>query len=244
MSMRSIDARRQTSGTSQGVLSRDFASIDDGLQRQLSQADGTDLRYAYLLDQFARRVFNGDYNKAAQALDIEYPSLGNRTPRNVSSTDAGMLSVRNMIGEMEWHQRDRGPGAMFQAIEDRWMRELTLLLDLLPVAWGLTDSEFEQLLGVSGSWLQNWRQRQTAIEAGVRERLWRLRRLHDVLRLLIRPCEYAVVWRDVWNAESPIGQRSPWQAFHEDGDEALDRLENYLWVVAEIEGRVTRSAGG
>jgi hypothetical protein len=166
--------------------------------------------------------------------------LDGRSLREAAESDEGMLAIRSLIGQMEWHRRNRGFGAFIQSIDDCWMQEFALLLDVLPIAWGLHEEEFEQLLGVPPSWLARWRNQQADIDTALRERLRRLRRFHDALRLVVLPQEYAAAWRSEWTAESPIGQRSLWKAFQEDGDAALDRLENYFWAVAEL----TSNSGG
>ena len=215
------------------MLSAEAAiDFDAGLQRMLVKPEGAELRSAYLLQQFAQRIYRGDYQKASEALDRTYSSLGDRSPRDVAATDAGMLMIRDLLAEMEWHARYRKLDALYQSREDGATRELTLLLDLLPLAWGMNDPEFEELLKVPNNWLRLWQDHK--VEVGPqRERLLRLRRLFDAFRAILRPRDLAAAWHSAWNAESPIGERSLLQAFQEDGDVALDRIELYLWGLAE-----------
>lgn len=215
------------------VPSTDVISLHERLEGRPPQAERANLRHAYLLQQFATRVFRGDYQKAAEAVERSYLSLGNRSPRELAETDAGMLIARNLVAEMEWSARHHGLAALHQVGKDNVMRELTLLLDLLPLAWGLCDEEFGRLLNVPSSWLRQWRDHAVDIDAVLQERLLRLRRFFDALRSVLGVSEQATAWCYIWTAESPIGQRSLLQAFEDDGDAALDLMELHLWGLAE-----------
>ena len=230
-------------GTLEDLLSGGPADFDAGVQQKLRGPEGADLRCAYLTEQFARRIHDGDLQEALQTMEKSFPSLGGLSPRQAAVTDGGMLAVRELIARMEWHARHRGVGAFLQACGDSSMREFTLLLDFLPIVWALEDEEFEELLIVPRRWLSEWRQHDLELEGPSRERLLRLRRFHDALRLVVQPREHASVWRTVWKAEGPIGQRSLWQAFQEDGDAVLDRMENYFWAVSELTAKAGSASG-
>lgn len=75
-------------------------------------------------------------------------------------------------------------------------------------------------------WLEAWRIHE-APEVP-EERVRRLMRFHDALRLVVRPGGYGEYLRRPWKDESPIGARSILQAVAEDGPAALDKVESYL----------------
>lgn len=193
-------ACNESHGSLDRLVSGSLAGVDASLEQHLAGPRGSDLRLAYLLEQLAKRVCNDDYAWAARLLDRPHPDLYGRAPREVAATDAGMLAVRRLIAQMEWHRRHRHFGAVVQAVDDRWVQEFTLLLDLLPLAWGLSDAEFEQLLEVTPMWLSQWRAQSGPLGPQVRERLRRLRSFHDALRLVVskpRTCVPIVPFAEV-----------------------------------------------
>ena len=214
------------------LLAGNVGDVEGALERAWHGPDGANLRYAYVLEQFARRVCDGDFQRASEIMEWRSPRLGYQSPREAARTDAGMLGIPGLISEMESRRKHRGVGAFIPVWEDRWLQECILVLDLLPIAWGLSDDEFEGLLGTPSSWLHRWRDGEIVVEEELKRRVSRLRSFHDALRTVVRPDEYPAAWRSVWPANSPIGQRSPLQAFEEEGDAALDRLENFFWIYA------------
>lgn len=105
---------------------------------------------------------------------------------------------------------------------------LALFLDVLPSAWGLTETQVERLLQVAPGWLRAWRNHEVRIDQAVRTRLWKLGLLQKRLCLVSRPESYSAFWHRAWAATSPIGNRSPWRAFEQEGDEALTKIGQFL----------------
>jgi hypothetical protein len=101
------------------------------------------------------------------------------------------------------------------------------LFDLLQAAWGLTDEEFEQLLRAPAGWVRARRNHEVPSDK-LGERLARLLKLHQAFRLVMDPRRYASAWRRPWHPESPLRNRSPWEAYVSDGDAALDVIQSYF----------------
>lgn len=235
MSLMALYVRPGQMLTLQDLLSQDMKDFDASLQQKLQRPDGGDLRCAYLLDLLALRVFAGDYERAAAAMHRNHGELGNRSLREAAQTPSGLLEVRRLITQMERRSsRYHGGGAIVSGITERRTRECTLLLDLLPLAWGLQDHEFETLLGIQNSWLQRWRDGEEPIGSALQDRLFRLHRFQETLRQVLQPNEYAAAWRSVWMSGSALGNRSLWEAFLEDGDDALDTVECCFWAVISL----------
>jgi hypothetical protein len=217
------------------LLAKDVVSFDAALQERLRGPEGTDLRRAHLLELFARRLFRGDYHRAAAAMETSSPELDGRSPREAATTHEGMLEVKSLIEKKAAKPRQCGVGVMLQALEDSWRDEFEPLLDLLPAAWGLTDEEFEPLLGVRPGWVRWWRQEKGMLDEQLRNRLRHLRQFSEAIRLVARREHYPLVWRTAWEPGSPIGERSPWEAVRDAGTPALDLLEEYLRALASGE---------
>lgn len=192
--------------------------------------NGSKLRYTYVLRQFAEQVCNGDYQRAAEIMEWPLPALGHSSPREAAQTDRGMLGIRAAIREMI-SLRDRRNGSEHcYFFNETKQQDCTLVLDLLPLAWGLTDQEFAFLLGTPLAWLDQWRSEGIVVEESLMRRVVRLRSFHEALRAAADPRDYSSAWRRVWPHESPLGKRSLLQAVLDDGDVALDRFENFLWI--------------
>ena len=207
----------------------DIERFDAKLQEAMRGPEGSLLRQAHLTEQFAQRLFHGSYRAAVRAMETAMPELANATPREAALTHAGMLRVKQIIERRERASRKpRGVWTLINAFEEGWKRELEPLLDLFPAAWRLTDEEFELLLRSSPSWLNAWRNYEVELDEVTMDRLRRLRSLHEAFRLVMNPLAYAEAWRRPWKAKSVIGGRSPWQAYEQDGDPALDLVERYF----------------
>lgn len=207
-----------------------IVDFNDGLQERLRGPEGAALRRAHLVEQFAQRLFKGDYGKAYLAMATQDPALGGVSPGEAAETHEGMLAVKNLIAR-KGNEKQRGLGALLDALQSARHNELCPLVDLLQAAWGLADQEFVYLLGVSPDWLESWRMGKVDISAEVAGRLRRLRQFHDALRKATHPLDYAKAWRGEWPPDGPLGKRSLWEAFQEDGDSALDVTETYLMTL-------------
>ena len=214
------------------MLGQDVVSFDAALQERLRGPEGIDLRRAHLLELFAQRLFRGDYHRAAAAMETSSPQLDGRSPREAARTQEGMLEVKSLIERMAAKPQRSGIGIMLQALEDGWRDEYEPLLDLLPAAWGLTDEEFEPLLGVHPGWLRWWRKEGGMLDEQLRNRLRHLRQLSEAIRLVARRADYPLVWRTRWEPASPIGERSPWEAVCDGGTAALNLLHDYFRALA------------
>jgi hypothetical protein len=105
---------------------------------------------------------------------------------------------------------------------------LGLFLEVLPSAWGLTEGQVERLLHVDPGWLRAWRNYEVGLDDGVRTRLWRLGLLQRRMGLISDPESYSTFWHRAWADTSPLGNRSPWQAFDEEGDDAIRKIQQFL----------------
>jgi hypothetical protein len=105
---------------------------------------------------------------------------------------------------------------------------LALFLEVLPSAWGLTEGQVEQLLHVEGGWLRAWRNYEVKLDSAVRARLWQLGLLQRRIGLVSNPESYSTFWHRAWADTGPLGNRSPWQAFDEEGDEAIKKIQQFL----------------
>lgn len=105
---------------------------------------------------------------------------------------------------------------------------LALFLQVLPSAWGLTEGQIEQLLQVEAGWLRAWRNYEVKLDGPVRSRLWQLGLLQRRMSLVSQPESYSEFWHRPWAETSPLGNRSPWQAFDEEGDEAIKKIQQFL----------------
>lgn len=107
---------------------------------------------------------------------------------------------------------------------------LGLFLDVIPSAWNLTEREVERLLDVSPGWLRAWRNHEVGLDSAVRAALAELGSLQERMRLIATPDRYSEFWHHAWPELSAIGNRTPWQAFEEDGREALTMINRSLAV--------------
>lgn len=105
---------------------------------------------------------------------------------------------------------------------------LALFLDVLPSAWGLTEGQVEQLLHVAPGWLRAWRNHEVQLDRAVRTRIWQLGLLQKRMGLISNPEDYSTFWHRAWADMSPLGNRSPWQAFEQEGDEAIKKIQQFL----------------
>lgn len=105
---------------------------------------------------------------------------------------------------------------------------LALFLDVLPSAWGLTERQIEQLLLVPPGWLRAWHNHEVGLDRTVRTRIWQLGLLQKRMGLISTPEDYATFWHRAWADTSPLGNRSPWQAFEQEGDAAIRKIQLFL----------------
>lgn len=105
---------------------------------------------------------------------------------------------------------------------------LALFLEVLPAAWGLAESQIERLLHVEYGWLRAWRNHQAKLDSGVRSRLWQLGLLQRRMCLVSTSENYSTFWHRPWADTSPLGNRTPWQAFEEEGEEAIRKIQQFL----------------
>ena len=210
------------------LFSGDVTGFDAAMQEHLQGPAGTDMRLAHLHEQIAHRLFAGDINKAARLVEMPIAALGGRTVREAAASHAGMIAAKGAIAQLEALGIGAASLAHCEIAHRHWQSEMDLLLDLLPAAWGMSDSEFERLLRCPPGWIRAWRNHEVFVEPNVSERAARLRRLHNAFRLVVGEEGYAEAWRRPWSPDSPIGNRSPWQAYVEQGDLALDTLEAYF----------------
>jgi hypothetical protein len=105
---------------------------------------------------------------------------------------------------------------------------LGLFLDVLPAAWGFSEADFEKLLELPRGWLRAWRNHEVAIDDELALEIRELGALQRRLRLLRTPDGYSRFWHHRWSAHSPIGARTPWQAFCDDGPSALALIRQHL----------------
>lgn len=213
------------------IFSETDDEFDESFQDLLRGPAGAGLRRAHLLRQLATRVFSGDYGKAQKALDTPHPQLNYRSASQAAETPAGMSRVMRLIARVDRPQR-RGVGAFFQAISDGWRREFEPLLDLLPAAWGLSEEQFQLLLGARPPSLTDWQQHQVELDDVLKSRLARLRRLHEAFRQVVRPENYCEIWHTKFERGSVIGQKTLWEAYEDDGEPALDRIEAHFRELA------------
>jgi hypothetical protein len=105
---------------------------------------------------------------------------------------------------------------------------LGLFLDILPAAWGLMECQLEDLLDLPTGWLRAWRNHEVEIDDRLKLDILELGALQRGIRALRTPEGYSGFWWHRWAAHSPIGARTPWQAFVEDGPEALAAIRRHL----------------
>jgi hypothetical protein len=170
------------------------------------------------------------YHYRAKLSQVSYPALG--VPQlnwvgDVVGWDRKQ-SVWNLIGEVI-----QNAGVSNEAVSSAHRRggeqhTLGLFLDILPDAWGLSESDFEKLIDLPEGWLRAWRNHEVEIDDELASDLLKLGTLQIGMRLVRTPGNYAGFWRHRWRADSPIGARSPWQAFEEDGWSAVEAITSYL----------------
>lgn len=215
-------------GPADKLLTGDIAGFAAAMQRHARGPAGANLRLAHLREQVAIRIFGGDFDKARRLLDLPNAALGGLSIKEAAATHESMLEAKELIAKLEISGFSEGLLVFAESIRSQWQQESELLLELLPAAWGMDDSEFEQLLEVPPDWLRAWRNHEVHIGPDVHRRIRRLRKLHDAFRLVFPPQRHAMAWRRRWRDDSPIGDESPWSAFIKDGDAALDKIEAHL----------------
>ena len=106
------------------------------------------------------------------------------------------------------------------------------LFDLIPAAWGMDDGTFEALARFPEGWMWKWRNHYLAPTSDQLQRIRRLARFHDSIRLTHQQSStYSEWWRRTWRSDSFIGAQSPLQAALADGDEFLDLAELHFTAV-------------
>lgn len=204
-------------------------SFDEALIELLCGPNGASLRRRHLFDQIAITIFDGDFEKAKDAMVAPHPALGWQSPSEAAETHEGMISVKKLIAKSARSSSSkRGIGALLDAFEDAQRREFEPLLDLLPAAWQLSAEQFASVLGSSPPSISDWQCRSIELTPEVIARLSRLRRFQETVRAAVEPENYREVWHTVWTGSSPIGTRSLWEAYQTDGDLALDAVEGNL----------------
>lgn len=217
-------------GHDSAALARRIDSFDQRFEELLQGPAGTELRRAHLFEQLATRIFNGDYEKAQAALNTPHPQLGGRSANEAAETHEGMIEVKRLLAmaTAEEPKPTCGLGYFIQSLEEGWRNEFEPLLDLLPAAWALNADQFALLLGTPPPTMTDWQQHTVKLDDALKSRLTRLRRLHFTFRAIAKPENYSEIWRIVWDRQTPIGARSLWQAYEEDGDPALDAMEVFF----------------
>jgi hypothetical protein len=228
MAKGSLQARRESN--LDRLLAGEVGIEEAALEYSWQGPNGLKLRHSYVLQQFAQQVCDGDYERAAEIMDWSLPALGNSSAREAAKSDTGMLGIRAAVAEMVSRKGRQGAGAYSYFFQDKKQQDCTLVLDLLPIAWGLTDDEFCLVLGRPISALDQWRRESTIADAALLRRVARLKSFHNALRTAAEPREYPTAWRTVWSVDSLLGSRSLLQAVQADGDIILDRFENFLWL--------------
>jgi hypothetical protein len=144
-------------------------------------------------------------------------------------------SVWNLVLRMlaaAWfdHEVKSGPESARSMVEDTAAdsEALALFLDVLPSAWRLTEGQVERLLYVKPGWLRAWRNYEVELDDAVRTRLWQLGLLQRRMSLISQPEDYSAFWHRAWADTSPLGNRSPWQAFDEEGENAIRKIQQFL----------------
>lgn len=127
--------------------------------------------------------------------------------------------------------RDR----LIAAIEKRYTltkesrrRDLEPTLDLIQVAWDLTDSEVEELLAAPIGWLAAWRIHEAPMDMEQFETLNSLISLHEAMRLHVQPKGYSRWLRRRWKPASITEGRSPLEMILSGRQEAIKLLTAYL----------------
>lgn len=179
----------------------------------------------------SNRGSNGDgYHYEARLSQVGYPAL-NVSELNwvgdVLGWDRGQ-SVWSLISEVI-----RTAGVSGEAVLDvrhrrRERHSLGLFLDVLPSAWALSESQLEKLLDLPVGWLRAWRNHEVEIDDDLASDVLTLGALQSGMRLVRAPGEYGGFWHHPWRADGPIGARTPWRAFEEDGWQAVEAIMEYL----------------
>lgn len=119
-----------------------------------------------------------------------------------------------------------------QQLANAWRRQLVEndeeLFDLLPAAWGMDDSTFEQIAELPNGWLEQWRNHYRAPVDEDLERIRKLMSFHRALRLVTygQP-DYPRWWHRRWKEGSLIGARTPLEVILAE-PAMLDRLAQYF----------------
>lgn len=207
---------------------RHIASLDAELQKRMRGPAGGEIREAHVLEQVAQRLFGSNFDKARRLIEVPSTALGDLSMREAAATHEGMLQVKVLIEQLEAVGFADGTLTLASGAHQLRVGEANLLIDLLPAAWGMTDREFEQILQSPEGWMRARRNHEVGLGPSIRARLRRLLRFQNALRLIAHPQGYAEAWRRPWARGSPIEARSPWEAYVEEGDAALDAIEAYL----------------
>lgn len=216
----------------QEIMNFEAQTTDDLLAKLCSDPTGSNIRFTYVLDQYAERICSNDYKKASDKLFGPDQQLDGLSPVQALQDDSGLLRIRHRINEMEWGALHKNLGRFLAVCSDANERNFKFMIALLPGAWGLTPEEFSQLLGLAdASFLDDLN---SEPDEEVYKRVERLKRLLCAFCAVLRPPEFPAAWRVIWEDHSQIGERSLWRAFQEDGDVALDKFELYLWLIADL----------
>lgn len=209
------------------LLAGDIEGFDAAFQQRLRGPLGADIRQAHLLEVVATKLFSGDFDKAARLLTVPTTALGGHSMLEAAATHDGMVQAKALTERLEAAGFGEGEYTLAVAAHQMRLGEANLLLDLLPAAWGMTDHDFEQILRVKPGWMRARRNHEVGLGPDVRARLKRLLQFQNALTLIARPNGYAETWRRPWKSDSPIGARSIWDAYQQDGDAVFDIVETF-----------------
>lgn len=162
--------------------------------------------------------------------DVALAIVGSRAAVDIVGHDRRQSVWKLLYRVLSKTCNDDDPASNSDTLVDRYSerKALALFLDVLPAAWALTEAQFERLLEVSPGWHRAWRNHEIAIDDAVASRIWDLGALQDRIGLLHTPESYAEFWHHRWAAESPIGNRSPWEAFEDEGAAGLAKVKALL----------------
>lgn len=212
------------------LLAGNVEGFDAAFQERMRGPLGSDIREVHLLEVVATKLFSGDLAKGARLLSVPTAALGGYSMLEAAATHDGMIQAKVVIERLEAAGFGEGEAALAIAAQQMRLGEAHLLLDLLPAAWGMTDRDFEQILLVSRGWMIARRNHEVGLGPDVRVRLRRLLQFQNALALIVRPNAYAEAWRRPWKSDSPIGARSIWEAYQQDGDAVFDVVEAFAFA--------------
>jgi len=161
----------------------------------------------------------------------EQPRVRDRSTRRLGFMKGDAQVPDDFDREMEIVEAGRGSNAHLRQVAGRNAAEehaIGLFMDVLPAAWGLCEHQVEQLLDVPSGWLRAWRNHEVRLDAHARAALVELGLIQERMRLMATPDRYVKFWHRAWAETSPIGKRTPWQAFEEDGRQAITKINQFL----------------